>query len=577
MNEIQSKLNIYFSIKNIAYASLVLNLACIVLGIIYVAIPIYSITWDIFGIILFVDLFANFLLVYVNSIKLNKTTIFGNRLNLLCYIYPVFVFLGMLFMVLGNLFISITYSNALIDNIGWYTLVYGSNFGIFAFGGIIAYLDVKNLDNREVWDIGIKGDRTQTKRTRTVKVALKIVLAGICFSTLMGGVYLSRLLLFPGYGVSFVFGIIPQFAIAFAFIFLSATFLLIKTISRRNWRKVFHYGFAILGLTLTIILLLPLFFVPYSINLMEGNFASSFGSNWRSNIPAEVESQYFMGSQFSFPEHFLGIAPKDCKIDIDKEFYSGEGIRLHYDAYYLEGGGDDLPGKNSIIIKIHGGSWRYGDKGFANMMQVNKYLVAQGYVVFDIQYGLKETEGGIIPTPDYVLGDFDIEDMIRHIGIFTQNLINNYSKLYNADLSSVFVMGGSAGGHLTCTTALAIASGSYNHIFGSGITIKGMVPIYPANNYSGLPGRDEFQKPENYFITSTTFPCFIFQGMNDLGCALVSQDIKDKYSEAGNDDCAILWLPFAGHANDLYFSGHYNMLFMYYLERFLYLCVNDLI
>ena len=36
---------------------------------------------------------------------------------------------------------------------------------------------------------------------------------------------------------------------------------------------------------------------------------------------------------------------------------------------------------------------------------------------------------------------------------------------YGANLDSVFVSGGSAGGHLTCITALAIANGSFPSIF----------------------------------------------------------------------------------------------------------------
>jgi len=44
----------------------------------------------------------------------------------------------------------------------------------------------------------------------------------------------------------------------------------------------------------------------------------------------------------------------------------------------------------SALIRIHGGAWVGGDKGFANMMQVNKYFAAQGYTVFDVQYGLTD-------------------------------------------------------------------------------------------------------------------------------------------------------------------------------------------
>jgi hypothetical protein len=30
-------------------------------------------------------------------------------------------------------------------------------------------------------------------------------------------------------------------------------------------------------------------------------------------------------------------------------------------------------------------------------------------------------------------------------------------------------------------------------------------------------------------------------------------------------------MPFGGHASDFYFTGYYNQIFLYYMERFIYL------
>ena len=79
MKDTLKKVNNWISIKNVSYVSLILNLACIILGIIYLAIPIYSILWDIFGIILLVTLFMNYILVYINARKLNKTVKIGQK------------------------------------------------------------------------------------------------------------------------------------------------------------------------------------------------------------------------------------------------------------------------------------------------------------------------------------------------------------------------------------------------------------------------------------------------------------------------------------------------------------------
>jgi acetyl esterase/lipase len=240
----------------------------------------------------------------------------------------------------------------------------------------------------------------------------------------------------------------------------------------------------------------------------------------------------------------------------------------------------ELPGKNSTIIRIHGGGWVMGDKGLANMMQMNKYFASQGYIVFDIQYGLSNSTStpAILPTPEYVLGNFSVDDMARHIGNFTQYLESN-ADLYGANLSSVFISGGSAGGHLTCLTALAIASGNYTDIFGTQLKIKGYVPYYPANGHSdqlGVPGSPEFVSPDDYLINETSPPCLIFQGTQDgLVHPSISQHLKDNYEAANNPYCALILLPLSGHAGDLYFTGYYNQVFLYYMERFLYLCVNN--
>ena len=44
-----------------------------------------------------------------------------------------------------------------------------------------------------------------------------------------------------------------------------------------------------------------------------------------------------------------------------------------------------------------------------------------------------------------------------------------------------------------------------------------------------------------------------------------------KYHKEGNDHCAILWAPLGGHGCDSYYSGYYNQVFIYYMERFMYL------
>ena len=333
----------------------------------------------------------------------------------------------------------------------------------------------------------------------------------------------------------------------------------------------------VMGLITSMILILPLVSSPFTMLSADYNFTSAFGNDWRSRITSSAEN-YFLKTPYSSVGYFLGIPPKDCIVKNQISFYNGTtgvdaGLRLYFDAYMPLNGGFGLPGQNSTLIRIHGGGWVFGDKGWGNMLQMNKYFAAQGYVVFDIQYGLLKFP--IDPlTPNYVNGNFSIDDMVRHIGLFVQYL-SNHSTEYGANLDSVFISGGSAGGHLTCATALGIYKGTYTHLFGTNLTIKGFIPFYPAsgmNGYLGISGfNSELVNPKQ-MINETSPPCLIFQGTNDILCWFrISQNFKDTYALNGNEKCAIIWMPFGGHACDLYFNGYYNQIFLYYMERFMYL------
>jgi len=273
----------------------------------------------------------------------------------------------------------------------------------------------------------------------------------------------------------------------------------------------------------------------------------------------------------------------DCVVMEDISFYNGSvgignGLRLFFDAYLPPSTDQSLPGANSTLIRIHGGGWTVGDKGTGNMPLMNRYFAAQGYCVFDIQYGLNNQSNflrfaqGI--TPENVMGNYSINDMVRHIGLFCKYLALHQIE-YHVNLSSVFVSGGSAGGHLTCVTALAIASGNYTSIFGSGITIKGFVPFYPANGMANLIdggiGTQEFYDPAS-LVSAASPPCLVYQGNQDgLVNPQISQDLKDRYTDQGNPACMVIFFPFAGHGSDIDFYGYYNQFFLYYMERFLYL------
>jgi len=106
------------------------------------------------------------------------------------------------------------------------------------------------------------------------------------------------------------------------------------------------------------------------------------------------------------------------------------------------------------------------------------------------------------------------------------------------------------------------------------LTIRELIPFYPANGqmvFFGISGSAEFKNPE-MLIDQNSPPCLIFQGTHDiLNYFSISENIRDSYLVKGNSECAILWMPMGGHASDFYFSGYYNQIFLYFMERFMYL------
>jgi len=370
------------------------------------------------------------------------------------------------------------------------------------------------------------------------------------------------------------------------FIVISATIILLKLTGKRNHPKIYFtimiVGFIIAGLNSG-----PLLLTPVSISHANNEFNAAFGENWETTIADDVKS-YFMPSPFNIPQLFLGVPHKECQIIEDILYYEDpdEEVTLFFDVYMPKEFDENLPGNRNTIIKIHGGAWVGGDKSAGNMPVVNKYLAAQGYVVFDIQYGLRETGSlgamGII-TPENVIGNYTFIDMINQIGIFTKLLENNYSIEYSANLESVYIMGNSAGGHLTSVTGFGYNEDYFNGTFSENLNIKGVIPLYPPSDVSWagargfLPGNPETD-PELFDAYSPTAlidpndpPCLIYQGTGDkLVPFSNSIEIETACDNAGVISCNLLF-PLAGHASDIFFSTNFGQIWLYYLERFLYL------
>ncbi|MHA1150477.1 MAG: alpha/beta hydrolase family protein [Promethearchaeota archaeon] len=457
----------------------------------------------------------------------------------------------------------------------------------------------------------IKKETSKKEKVKVDRVEffwLKKILKGISIATLCVGIYFTLIMFYPlpPYSLSNTLAMfLAQISGFLLFLYLLTTLLLLKLTDRYKVEKLkrkedFILGqqipkvknpvykiFLVVGLSLAILNSLPIMSTPFAIDIAEGEFEEAYGTNWRDQIPENIKS-YFLPNQFDLTHYFLGWPQKECNVDTNIKYYEDEDVTLYFDVYYPEATDRELPGHNSTIIKIHGGGWTQGDKGIGNMLWVSRYLAAQGYIVFDIQYGLFDTgESPTLPTSENTRSkNIDLHDMIYQIGYFTKQLEDTLADKYQANLNSVFVMGGSAGGHLTCMVGMGYNDEYFAGNYSSAIKIKGIVPYYPANNAERIASgvRDDLipgtpkSNPLGYkkftpsnLADSDDPSCLIFHGAQDWVVSMSdSEEIEDALEDE-NVNCLLLSFPTAAHANDYIASNNYQQVFLYYLERFLYL------
>jgi acetyl esterase/lipase len=352
---------------------------------------------------------------------------------------------------------------------------------------------------------------------------------------------------------------VPEYSLYIGLEALGAGVLLFG-LSKRRWLR--WVGFA------AGVVLFAFFTLPLALTL---NRISDYENSYR--LAFEIGRQEVKNEKpFSLQDYFLNRLSGKYSVVEDIIYHEGaegidNGIELRFDGYWPE----DAQGvKLPTLIRIHGGAWSIGDKGASNYAQMNKHFASLGYAVFDIQYGLNNGSKFVefAPAQEKVEGPFTIDDMMRHIGIFTKHLADRSVEL-NADISQVFVSGGSAGGQLASALALGLASGKYSKILDPRVNVIGLIPFYPANGLSQIGGTPELIDPIA-LVDQDSPPCLIYQGTHDgIVNPAIALNFYDAYLASGNIECCLLSMPLASHGSDIFFTGFYNQVFVHYMERFM--------
>ncbi len=511
-------------------------------------------------------------------------------------LYLLTLTLSLALLSITNYIISNSYEATFLHYFFIYILKYGSYFMLYFMGIVFLYQFKDFLRNIQQYSpnsyISAKISRKNyygksEDFNSTFQIFLKLLYATViifvfaCFVLIM---IFGRELADHIGAIGLIWGmigiiIIPN-SLFFSFVMISQMLFLTTLISKKLPKIQNITIFT--GYIFFFILFMPILVVPNTINYGMIEFSDKFEQDWDEKIPKNLEDSYFMDVPFDLSSYMLGIPADDCKIIQDVQYYKDDEISLTFDVFLPNSDDDQLPGQNSTLIRVHGGYWIAGDKGEANTNQINKYFAAQGYIVFDIQYGLINvipTEIEIVTVLDSISdsgsnlkGNFTIDDQVKHIGLFTKYLADHVTE-YGANLDSVFLSGGSAGGQLISAVGLAMTEGYRSDMFDDSLIIKGIIPYYPAIKLADgiFDGDINFIDPTR-LISNKSPPCLIFHGENDgIVNKEFSEDLIDAYVANNNTQCMLYLMPFGGHNAVMNFSGIYNQIFTYFMERFLYI------
>lgn len=169
------------------------------------------------------------------------------------------------------------------------------------------------------------------------------------------------------------------------------------------------------------------------------------------------------------PDHVIKTA--------DVTFKEVDGIKLGLDIYQPKG--DRTP--NPLILIIHGGYWKSGDK--AVHVQQGVEFVELGYTVASVNYRLSAEH----KFPAVIE---DIYDAIKYL--------TEHADEYNIDPERIVTYGGSAGGHLSAF--IGLAANTPGRSYNEGINpaaVKGIISLYGMHDLT-LPIQREHPFTEQF-------------------------------------------------------------------------------
>jgi len=312
---------------------------------------------------------------------------------------------------------------------------------------------------------------------------------------------------------------------------------------------------------------------------MADALRDGLGIGWQRAIPPEVHRAFAQHHRTDLVGPVRGILRLRVRETRDVLFAAPDGHALRLDIYEPRDRGDARP----AILVLHGGAWFHGDKGLGGQRVRNRWLAAQGYVVFDAQYRLT----GQWPAPLA-----DVKCAIRWIKV--------NASYYGVDPARVAVMGRAAGAHLALLAAYTAGDARFAPSCFGGDTMDGVddrvcavianappadLRLWVAERCSaierllgGLPGEipDVYEQASPVtHVRAGVPPTLIIQGQRDRTVPPVHAELLANSLRAAGATVVTLRLPWGRHGVDGLPVGLSAPMILHDVDRFLAWAFNQ--
>lgn len=334
---------------------------------------------------------------------------------------------------------------------------------------------------------------------------------------------------------------------------------------QRKWLQRLALGLGLVGLGLSTI---PLLQLPLAVQQANAQLQANLGPSYE-QVSQQRDRQAGQSSNggrsqpFVLQQVFTGIPASSVRYDSNIPFAKPDGVQLSMDIYR-----PPQVGRYPALVVIYGGAWRAGTP--AANAAFNRYMAAQGYTVFAIDYR---------HAPRYRF-PAQLEDVRTALAFVRAHAVE-----YEADGDRIALLGRSAGGHLAMLAAYqpdappvqAVVSyyGPFNLTAGYAdppepdpIDVRAVLRAFLGGTPAEKPDLYRAASPASY-VTRSLPPTLLIHGRRDHIVELKFAQGMYQRLQSVKSPAALLEIPWAEHSFDEVFQGLGSQLSLYYLERFL--------